>query len=170
MAKAAGGAKASQSAKSFPQALYDMLTRTSAAQWDAVLRHPWFLRPVSLYINGVLTLLERTRALMGFGLRMMNLPTREEIAALDHKLTALHDRLDDLTAHLTDVAAPKRAARATTAQRASSAKGIAGRKEKPSPTVKPASPSGRKRAARKAVEAASVPETISTSDAASSSS
>lgn len=161
MAKAAGGAKTSQPAKSLPQTLYDALTRASAAQWDAVLRHPWFLRPVSLYINGVLTALERTRAVMGLGLRMLNLPTREEIAALDHKLTALHDRLDDLTAHLTDGAAPpKRPARTAAARKTAASRTAPGRKA--------ASPAGRKRPARKAAtEATSATEP--TSDESSSS-
>ncbi len=113
MAKASSGPKASQSAKSFPQVLYDRLTRTSAAQWDAMLRHPWFLRPISLYINGVLTVIERTRALTGLGWRMLNLPTREEIAALDHKLTALHERLDELTAQLAAPGTAKHTVRAT---------------------------------------------------------
>lgn len=162
MAKAAGGAKTPQSAKSFPQALYDTLTRASAAQWDAVLRHPWFLRPVSLYINGVLTVLERTRAVMGLGLRMLNLPTREEIAALDHKLTALHDRLDDLTAHLSDGGAPpKRAARTAPPRKTVPTKTAAGRKA--------ASPArGRARAARKATPEAAASATEPTANESSS--
>ncbi|OYT69652.1 MAG: hypothetical protein CFK52_13240, partial [Chloracidobacterium sp. CP2_5A] len=149
MAKAAAGAKPRQSAKPLPQALYDALARSSAVQWDGLLRNPWLLRPVSLYVNGVLTALERARALMGLGLRMMNVPTREEIAALDRKLTALHDRLDDLTTRLVqpDAPPPKRPARTKTAPKAA---------EQPASVQasrrKSASPSGRKRAARPPAE------------------
>jgi len=99
-AKSNRGTKPNPSAKPFPQVLYETVTRTSSAQWDRLLRHPWFLRPVSLYFQGVLTLVERSRMVVGFGLRLMNVPTREEIAALDRKLDLVQEQLDELTAHL----------------------------------------------------------------------
>ncbi|MGQ9898413.1 MAG: hypothetical protein ACUVR8_12770 [Acidobacteriota bacterium] len=94
------GAPSNRSAKPLPQALYETATRASAAQWDKLLRHPWFLRPVSLYLQGVLTVIERGRMVVGFGLRLMNVPTREEIAALDRKLDIVQEQLDELTAQL----------------------------------------------------------------------
>ncbi|MFQ3583215.1 MAG: hypothetical protein SNJ62_13195 [Chloracidobacterium sp.] len=130
--KASQATKARRPAKSIPQSLYETATRTSSAQWDALLRHPFFLRPVSLYINGVLTLLERTRMLVGFGLRLINVPTREEIVALDRKLDALGEQVETLTAQLAAdelaARAPKRmprraspaAARGSAAKRAAS--------------------------------------------------
>ncbi len=127
MARAQAEAKSSRSTtsnpsvKPFPQALYETATRTSSAQWDRLLRHPWFLRPVSLYLQGVLTLVERSRMVVGFGLRLMNVPTREEIAALDRKLDIVQEQLDELTAHLVRsepaAKAAKPAARKPTARR-----------------------------------------------------
>ncbi len=154
MAKAAADPKPRRPAKPLPQALYDTLARASATQWDALLRSPWFLRPVALYINGALTLLERLRALTGLGLRMVNLPTREEIAALDHKLTALHDRLDELTAQLVreDAPPPKRAARTIATPKTVERK--AATVERKAPGRKSVAPSGRKRAARKSAAGA----------------
>ncbi len=120
-AKSNRSAKPNPSAKPFPQALYETATRTSSAQWDRLLRHPWFLRPVSLYLQGVLTLVERSRMVVGFGLRLMNVPTREEIAALDRKLDIVQEQLDELTAHLVRsepaAKAAKPAARKATARR-----------------------------------------------------
>ncbi len=120
-AKSSRSTKSNPSAKPFPQALYETATRASSAQWDRLLRHPWFLRPVSLYLQGVLTLVERSRMVVGFGLRLMNVPTREEIAALDRKLDIVQEQLDELTAHLVRnepaAKATKPAARKTTARR-----------------------------------------------------
>lgn len=123
--KSGRSAKSHQAAKPFPQMLYETATRASSAQWDKLLRQPWFLRPVSLYIQGVLTLVERSRMVVGFGLRLMNVPTREEIAALDRKLDVVQEQLDELRAHLvangpastTPKATPKSAAARKTAAR-----------------------------------------------------
>jgi hypothetical protein len=132
-AKSNRGTKPNPSAKPFPQVLYETVTRTSSAQWDRLLRHPWFLRPVSLYFQGVLTLVERSRMVVGFGLRLMNVPTREEIAALDRKLDLVQEQLDELTAHLvrsepaakvTRPAARKPTARRTTTTRRRTARAM----------------------------------------------
>jgi len=143
------GAKSDQSAKPFPQVLYETVTRASSAQWDKLLRHPWFLRPVSLYLQGVLTLVERSRMVVGFGLRLMNVPTREEIAALDRKLDIVQEQLDELMAHLVrgepmakatkPVARKTTTARKTTAQRTTTTRRRTARTVSPKPAPETAS-------------------------------
>jgi hypothetical protein len=103
---------------------YDAWVRQSSAQWDALLRNPNFLASTASSFNLFMNAVGRFRDMVGMSLRTMNIPTRDDLAALNRKLDDIQDRLDEISERLDRLeAAPKpRAPRTKTASKSLPAK------------------------------------------------
>jgi BMFP domain-containing protein YqiC len=99
------------------KAAYDAWVRQSSAQWDALLRNPNFLASSASSFNLFMNAVGRFRDMVGMSLRTMNIPTRDDLAALNRKLDDIQDRLDEISERLDRLeAAPKPRAPRKTAQ------------------------------------------------------
>jgi hypothetical protein len=87
------------------KAAYDAWVRQSSAQWDALLRNPNFLASSASSFNLFMNAVGRFRDMVGMSLRTMNIPTRDDLAALNRKLDDIQDRLDEISERLDRVEA-----------------------------------------------------------------
>ncbi len=115
------------------KAAYDAWVRQSSAQWDALLRNPNFLASTASSFNLFMNAVGRFRDMVGMSLRTMNIPTRDDLAALNRKLDDIQDRLDEISERIDRLeAGPKpRASRTKTASKSAPAK------KKPAPETPP---------------------------------
>lgn len=82
------------------KAVYDAWVRESSAQWDALLRNPNFLASSASSFNLFMSAVGRFRDMVGMSLRTMNIPTRDDLAALNRKLDDIQDRVDEISERL----------------------------------------------------------------------
>lgn len=82
------------------KAAYDAWVRESSAQWDVLLRNPNFLASTASSFNLFMTAVGRFREMVGMSLRTMNIPTRDDLAALNRKLDDIQDRVDEISERL----------------------------------------------------------------------
>ena len=82
------------------KAAYDAWVRESSAQWDALLRNPNFLASTASSFNLFMGVVGRFRDMVGVSLRSMNIPTRDDLAALNRKLDDIQDRVEEISERL----------------------------------------------------------------------
>lgn len=89
------------------QEMYEQFWKQTAAQWDEVARSPQALSMMAAALNQSLELKGRVQETVVALLRTMNIPTREDLAAVTSRLDQIGAQLDRLEKRLDNKVAIK---------------------------------------------------------------
>lgn len=95
------------------QEMYEQFWKQTAGQWDEVARSPQVLSLMAANLNQSLELKARVQETVVSLLRTMNIPSRDDLAAITTRIDHIGDKLDDLLKKLEEKVEVKSTSRTT---------------------------------------------------------